>query len=75
MTEKDNKKPEDAEKKHKPADEADLDLYKRYIRGPYTDKLKTLQDDIDKLTKNVNSICGVRESETGIALPSNWQID
>lgn len=66
---------EEAEKKHKPADEADLDLYKRYIRGPYTDKLKSLDDDISKLTKGVNSLCGVRESETGIALPSLWQTE
>lgn len=65
----------EAEKKHKPADEEDMDLYKRYIRGPYTDKLKNIDDDIKKLTKNVNSICGIRESETGVALPSNWVIE
>ncbi len=72
---KEEEKKEEAEKKHKPADEADLDLYKRYIRGPYTDKLKSLDDDISKLTKGVNSLCGVRESETGIALPSLWQTE
>lgn len=66
---------EEAAKKHKPADEDDMDIYKRYIRGPYTEKIKTLEDDINKLTKNVNSICGIRESETGIALPSQWVID
>jgi 26S proteasome regulatory subunit T1 len=72
---KEDEKKEEAEKKHKPADEADLDLYKRYIRGPYTDKLKSLEEDISKLTKGVNSLCGVRESETGIALPSLWQTE
>lgn len=67
-----DKKTEEADKKHKPADEADINLYKRYVRGPYTDKLKTIDDDIKSLTKSVNSLCGVRESETGIALPSQW---
>jgi len=79
MTDKDKKpeqkKEEEAEKKHKPADAEDIDLYKRYIRGPYTEKLKKLDDDINGLTKNVNSICGVRESETGIALPSQWVME
>jgi len=68
-------KEEEADKKTNPADEVDIDLYKRYIKGPYTNKLKTLDDDIKNLTKSVNSICGVRESETGIALPSQWVME
>ena len=66
--EKENVKAE----KYKPADEIDIDLYKRYVKGPYSEKLKVLEDDIKGLTKNINSICGVRESETGLALPSMW---
>lgn len=77
MADKDNKiiSEKEAENKHKPADEEDIDLYKRYIKGPYTEKLNSLDTDIDKLVKNINSICGVREAETGVALPSNWVID
>ncbi len=77
MADKDKKilSEKEAENKHKPADEEDIDLYKRYIKGPYTEKLNTLDTDIDKLVKNINSICGVREAETGVALPSNWVID
>lgn len=67
---KDNK--ESKEQSHRPADEVDIDLYKRYIKGPYSEKLKKLEDDTKDLTKSVNSLCGVRESETGIALPSQW---
>lgn len=70
-----NKKEETKEEKHRPADEEDIDLYKKYTRGPYTDKLNVIDEDIKKLTKSVNSICGIRESETGVALPSNWVIE
>jgi 26S proteasome regulatory subunit T1 len=77
MTDKTKKElaEKEADKKHRPAEEEDINLYKRYIRGPYTDKLVVLDDDINKLIKNVNSICGVREAETGVALPSNWVIE
>ena len=75
----DNKKKDEVEmskeQKHKPADAEDIDLYKRYIKGPYSEKLKQLEDDVKNLTKSVNSICGVRESETGIALPSQWDME
>jgi 26S proteasome regulatory subunit T1 len=70
-----SKEEEEADKKANPASEIDIGLYKRYIKGPYTAKLKTLDDDIKNLTKNVNSICGVRESGTGIALPSQWVME
>ena len=72
---KDKTLEKDAEKKHKPADEEDIDLYKRYIKGPYSEKLSTIDTDIQALLKSINSICGVREAETGVALPSNWIID
>ena len=54
------------------SDEDDIDILKKYGRGPYTEKIKTIEDEVKDLTKDVNKLCGVRESETGLSLPSNW---
>ena len=54
------------------ADEDDIDILKKYGRGPYTEKIKTIDEEVKDLTKEVNKLCGVRESETGLSLPSNW---
>ena len=52
MSKKENDK-EVKDEKYKPADEIDIDLYKRYVKGPYSEKLKVLEDDIKGLTKNI----------------------
>ena len=45
---------------------------KKYGRGPYTEKIKNINDETKDLTKEVNKLCRLRESETGLSLPSNW---
>ena len=54
------------------SDEDDIYILKKYGRGPYTEKIKTIEDEVKDLTKDVNKLCGIRESETGLSLPSNW---
>lgn len=66
---------EEEEKKTKVTDEADIDIFKRYGKGPYSDKIKTLEEDVKTFTKDINKLCGVRESETGLALPQNWVVE
>ena len=56
-------------------DEDDIEILKKYGRGPYTEKIKQIEDDHKEMTTNINKLCGVRESETGLALPSNWVIE
>ena len=68
---KDGENPSNTEKKTG-TDEDDIDILKKYGRGPYTEKIKTLEDEVKDLTKEVNKLCGIRESETGLSLPSNW---
>jgi len=63
------------EKKPKPVDEADIDLLKRYGRGPYSEKIKAIEDEVKAYTKTINKLCGIRESDTGLALPTNWVIE
>lgn len=61
--------------KVKVTDEADIDIFKRYGKGPYSEKLKSLEDQVKKMSKDLNVLCGIRESETGLAMPSNWVIE
>ena len=53
-------------------DEDDIDILKKYGRGPYTEKIRNIEDEVKTLTKDVNKLCGIKESETGLSLPSNW---
>ena len=81
---KEDKKPDNTKKptadgkeepKIRPADEADIDIFKRYGRGPYSDKLKSMEDEVKTFTKSINKLCGIRESDTGLSLPSNWVLE
>lgn len=63
------------EVKPKPVDEADIDLLKRYGRGPYSEKIKSIEDEVKAYTTTINKLCGIRESDTGLSLPTNWVIE
>ena len=54
------------------ADEDDIEILKKYGKGPYSEKIKSIEDEVKDLTSEVNKLCGIRESETGLSLPSNW---
>ena len=64
-------KPEEKEVKLV-ADEADIDIFNKYGKGPYTEKIKSIEEEVKNFTKDINKLCGIRESDTGLALPSNW---
>lgn len=57
-----------------PLDEEDIALIKSYGSGPYTSAIKSAEDDIAKLTKDVNALKGIKESDTGLAQPSLWDL-
>jgi 26S proteasome regulatory subunit T1 len=69
--EEENNEKEDKLKKTG-TDEDDIDILKKYGRGPYTEKIRNIEDEVKTLTKDVNKLCGIKESETGLSLPSNW---
>ena len=69
--EEENNQKEDKLKKTG-TDEEDIDILKKYGRGPYTEKIRNIEDEVKTLTKDVNKLCGIKESETGLSLPSNW---
>ena len=68
---KENEQKPNTEKKTG-TDEDDIEILKKYGHGPYTEKIKKIEDEVKDLTKEVNKLCGIRESETGLSLPSNW---
>jgi 26S proteasome regulatory subunit T1 len=75
-TTKEEQKKEDEKKEDKlkktGSDEDDIDILKKYGRGPFSEKIKTIEEEVKELTKDVNKLCGIKESETGLSLPSNW---
>ncbi|KAL6044831.1 26S proteasome regulatory subunit 7A [Balamuthia mandrillaris] len=67
----------DIEEKDQPVkalDAGDIALLKTYGVGPYAKPIKQVQEDITKITKRINEICGIKESDTGLAPPSMWDL-
>ena len=78
-TSKAPEKPEDKDKKEK--DEAgaeltasDIKLLKRYGKGPYNDSLNRTETEIKNLNQKITTLCGIKESDTGLALPAQWNL-
>ena len=42
--------------------------------GPYTHQIKQTEDDIAAQVKKVNDLAGIKESDTGLAVPSLWDL-
>lgn len=66
--------PDDKEGPIKVLDEDDIALLKTYGLGPYSNKIKDAEKDVKGLSQRVNELCGVKESDTGLAPPSSWDL-
>ena len=42
--------------------------------GPYTQRVKEVEDDIQAKIKTVNEAAGIKESDTGLAIPALWDL-
>lgn len=62
------------EKELIPLDIEDIALLKKFGQGPYSAKIKAVEDDIKKIVKSVNELSGIKESDTGLAPPSMWDL-
>jgi len=70
---------EDPEEKEKDKpiqvlDSQDIKLLTTFGVGPYADKIKGIEDEIVKLSKSVDDSRGIKESDTGLAPPSTWDL-
>ena len=66
--------PEDKEAPVKALDEDDIALLKTYGLGPYATRIKGCEKDLQDVAKRVNEISGLKESDTGLAPPSRWDL-
>jgi len=68
--------PEEGEKRKepRPLDEADIDVLKKYGMGPYADPIKKAEEENKNLVDSIKKLSGIKESDTGLALPSQWNL-
>ncbi|KAI2501141.1 proteasome-activating ATPase [Fragilaria crotonensis] len=72
-----NKNDYDGEEKEDappPLDEGDIALLKSYGLGPYTKAIKTLEEEIKTHQQTVKDLIGIKESDTGLSQPSQWDL-
>ena len=62
------------EKKGEALTESDIALFKRYGKGPYTESIKKVEEDIKDCNQKISTLCGIKESDTGLALPAQWNL-
>jgi len=70
-----NEDEDDEEKETIPLDQADIQLLMRYGKGPYADRLKVVEDELKNKTDDIIKLCGIKESDTGLALPAQWSLE
>jgi 26S proteasome regulatory subunit T1 len=66
---------EEEEKEAIPLDKEDIQLLMRYGRGPYFDRIKAVDDELKDFTDKIIKLCGIKESDTGLALPAQWSLE
>ncbi|XP_058103545.1 26S proteasome regulatory subunit 7A-like [Magnolia sinica] len=62
------------EKNPPPLDVDDIALLKTYGLGPYSSSIKKVEKDIKEITKKVNDLCEIKESNIGLAASSQWDL-
>ena len=69
--------PVDEPAEDKPAkvlDADDIRFLKTYGLGPYSSSIKTIEQDLKDIQKRVVETIGIKESDTGLAPPSRWDL-
>ncbi|EOD31879.1 hypothetical protein EMIHUDRAFT_456187 [Emiliania huxleyi CCMP1516] len=66
---------EEDKKEIKALDEGDIALLKTYGVGPYNKKVLGVEKDIKELNTKIFELVGVKESDTGLAPPSQYMIN
>eukprot|EP00164_Ancoracysta_twista_P000398 GFYU01000544.1.p1 GENE.GFYU01000544.1~~GFYU01000544.1.p1 ORF type:complete len:426 (+),score=99.84 GFYU01000544.1:36-1313(+) len=65
---------EENEKTVIPLDEEDIQILNTYGLGPYAEPIKQVEEDIKNISKRVNELTGVKESDTGLCPPGQWDL-
>jgi 26S proteasome regulatory subunit T1 len=56
-------------------DEDDVDIMRTYGVGPYVNPIKKTEKDNTDYISKINKLIGVKESDTGLAPPSQWDLE
>ncbi|KAJ1604376.1 26S proteasome regulatory subunit 7 (RPT1)-like and AAA atpase [Cryptosporidium canis] len=70
--EKDGGKEE--EDQSRPLDQVDIDIMRKYGMGPYVSKIKQVETEVKDLMSAISKLNSIRESDTGLAPPSQWDL-
>jgi 26S proteasome regulatory subunit T1 len=54
--------------------ESDIAILKKYGKGPYTEAIRKAEEDMKQFNQKITTLCGIKESDTGLALPSQWNL-
>lgn len=65
---------DDASDAPPPLDSEDIALLKSYGLGPYTTPIKLIEEEIKKHQQTVKELIGIKESDTGLSQPSQWDL-
>jgi len=55
-------------------DEGDIAVLKTYGAGSYQKSIKKVEEDITSISKKVDELTGIKESDTGLAAPALWDL-
>jgi len=42
--------------------------------GPFSEAIKKIEEENKELIAQVNKLCGIKELDTGLALPAYWDL-
>lgn len=62
------------EETQKALDSGDIAMLKTYGTGPYTKSIKELEKKVEAAQKRVTELIGIKESDTGLSPPSQWDL-
>jgi 26S proteasome regulatory subunit T1 len=65
---------QDEDKIAPPLDDGDIALLKSYGLGPYSASIKNVEAEIQKHQQTVKDLIGIKESDTGLSPPSQWDL-
>lgn len=66
--------PPEPERAPQAMDETDVGIFKRFGMTPYTQRIKAVEEENKALVEEIRRVCGIKESDTGLALPSQWNL-
>jgi 26S proteasome regulatory subunit T1 len=76
---KKDKHPDDiADEDDKPVqvlDEDDVEIMRTYGVGPYVNPIKKVETEQKEFITKINKLIGIKESDTGLAPPSQWDLE